>query len=147
MMKLSLTDLTALKHQRQKITMITAYDAPSARFADAAGIDAILVGDSAAMTVFGYDQTTAITIEDMLLLARAARRGTTRALLLADMPFGSVQVSDAETVSNRRSSSSGMAYVWRASGKRPDCTSAMYASIAFTISWPRSAYCFTNFGT
>jgi len=100
MMKLSLTDLTALKHQRQKITMITAYDAPSARFADAAGIDAILVGDSAAMTVFGYDQTTAITIEDMLLLARAARRGTTRALLLADMPFGSVQVSDAETVSN-----------------------------------------------
>ena len=100
MMKLTLADLTALKHQRQKITMITAYDAPSARFADAAGIDAILVGDSAAMTVFGYDQTTAITIEDMLLLARAARRGTTRALLLADMPFGSVQVSDVETVSN-----------------------------------------------
>ena len=100
MMKLSLADLTALKHQRQKITMITAYDAPSARFADAAGIDAILVGDSAAMTIFGYDQTTAITIEDMLLLARAARRGTARALLLADMPFGSVQVSDAATVAN-----------------------------------------------
>ena len=80
--------------------MITAYDAPSARFADTAGIDAILVGDSAAMTVFGYDQTTAITLEDMLLLARAARRGTSRALLVADMPFGSVQVSDAETVAN-----------------------------------------------
>jgi 3-methyl-2-oxobutanoate hydroxymethyltransferase len=100
MMKLSLTDLTALKQQHQKITMITAYDAPSARFADAAGIDAILVGDSAAMTVFGYDQTTAITLEDMLLLTRAARRGTSRALLIADMPFGSVQVSDAETVAN-----------------------------------------------
>jgi len=100
MMKLSLTDLTALKQQHQRITMITAYDAPSARFADAAGIDAILVGDSAAMTVFGYDQTTAITLEDMLLLARAARRGTSRALLIADMPFGSVQVSDAETVAN-----------------------------------------------
>ena len=92
MMKLTLGDLAMLKQQHRKITMITAYDAPSARFADAAGIDAILVGDSAAMTVFGYDQTTAITLEDMLLLARAARRGTTRALLVADMPFGSVQV-------------------------------------------------------
>jgi len=100
MMKLTPGDLSALKQQHQKITMITAYDAPSARFADAAGIDAILVGDSAAMTVFGYDQTTAITVEDMLLLARAARRGTSRALLVADMPFGSVQVSDAETVAN-----------------------------------------------
>jgi len=100
MMKLTLGDLTALKQQHQKITMITAYDAPSARFADTAGIDAILVGDSAAMTVFGYDQTTTITLDDMLVLARAARRGTTRALLIADMPFGSVQVSDADTVQN-----------------------------------------------
>jgi 3-methyl-2-oxobutanoate hydroxymethyltransferase len=100
MMKLTVGDLTALKQQRQKITMITAYDAPSARFADSAGIDAILVGDSAAMTVFGYDQTTGITLDDMLLLARATRRGTTRALLVADMPFGSVQVSDSETVAN-----------------------------------------------
>jgi 3-methyl-2-oxobutanoate hydroxymethyltransferase len=100
MMKLSLTDLTALKQQHQRITMVTAYDAPSARFADAAGIDAILVGDSAAMTVFGYDQTKGITLEDMLLLARAVRRGASRALLIADMPFGSVQVSDEVTVAN-----------------------------------------------
>jgi len=100
MMKLTLADLTALKHQQQKITMITAYDAPSARFADTAGIDMILVGDSAAMTVFGYEQTTAITLEDMLVLARAARRGTSRALLVGDMPFGSVQLSDVDTVGN-----------------------------------------------
>jgi 3-methyl-2-oxobutanoate hydroxymethyltransferase len=100
MMKLSLTDLTALKQQHQRITMVTAYDAPSARFADVAGIDAILVGDSAAMTVFGYNQTKAITLDDMLLLARAARRGASRALLIADMPFGSVQVSDEVTVTN-----------------------------------------------
>jgi len=100
MMKLSLADLSALKQRRQRITMVTAYDAPSARFADAAGIDAILVGDSAAMTVFGYDQTKAITLDDMLLLARAVRRGASRALLIADMPFGSVQVSDEVTVSN-----------------------------------------------
>jgi 3-methyl-2-oxobutanoate hydroxymethyltransferase len=100
MTKLSMADLTALKQQHQRITMVTAYDAPSARFADAGGIDVILVGDSAAMTVFGYDHTKAITLEDMLLLARAVRRGTSRALLIADMPFGSVQVSDQETVSN-----------------------------------------------
>jgi 3-methyl-2-oxobutanoate hydroxymethyltransferase len=100
MMKLSLADLAALKQQHQRITMVTAYDAPSARFADAAGIDAILVGDSAAMTVFGYDQTKGITLDDMLLLARAARRGASRALLIADMPFGSVQVSDEVTVAN-----------------------------------------------
>lgn len=102
MTKLTVGDLRALKQRRQKITMITAYDAPSARFADVAGIDAILVGDSAAMTVFGYDQTTVITLDEMLLLARAARRGTMRALLVADMPFESVQVSDAETVANAK---------------------------------------------
>jgi 3-methyl-2-oxobutanoate hydroxymethyltransferase len=100
MMKLSLSDLTVLKQQHQRLTMVTAYDAPSARFADAAGIDMILVGDSAAMTVFGYDQTKSITLEDMLLLARAVRRGASRALLIADMPFGSVQVSDEATVAN-----------------------------------------------
>jgi 3-methyl-2-oxobutanoate hydroxymethyltransferase len=100
--KVTVGDVIAFKQQRKKIAMITAYDAPSARFADAAGIDAILVGDSAAMTIFGYDQTTAITLEEMLLLARAARRGTTRALLVADMPFVSVQVSDAATVANAR---------------------------------------------
>src|SRR3954467_1970750 len=74
MPKLSVADFAALKQQRQKIAMITAYDAPSARFADAAGVDAILVGDSAAMTVFGYEQTTTITLDDMMLLARAAPR-------------------------------------------------------------------------
>jgi len=100
MMKLSLADLIALKQQHQRITMVTAYDAPSARFADAAGIDAILVGDSAAMTVFGYDSTTPITVDEMLLLSRAVRRGTTRALVVADMPFGSFQVSDNETVAH-----------------------------------------------
>jgi 3-methyl-2-oxobutanoate hydroxymethyltransferase len=98
--KLPLPELAELKRRGTKITMVTAYDAPSARFADAAGIDMILVGDSAAMTVFGYEQTKSITLEDMLLLARAVRRGASRALLIADMPFGSVQVSDEATVAN-----------------------------------------------
>jgi 3-methyl-2-oxobutanoate hydroxymethyltransferase len=100
MRKLSLGDLTALKQQHQRITMVTAYDAPSARLADVAGIDVILVGDSAAMTVFGYDNTKVITLEEMLLLARAVRRGATRARLVADMPFESVHVSDQATVAN-----------------------------------------------
>ena len=90
MMKLSLADLTALKRQHQKITMITAYDAPSARFADAAGIDAILVGDSAAMTVFGYEQTTSITLEDMLLYS-----GRGRGVLTLD-GSGEVPVTNAD---------------------------------------------------
>ena len=97
-MKRTLGDLVARKHERRKIVMVTAYDAPSARLAEAAGIDVILVGDSAAMTVFAYDSTTAITLDDMLLLARAARRGAPEALLVADMPFGSVQGPDVDTV-------------------------------------------------
>jgi len=93
-------EFARFKREGRKISIVTAYDAWSARLVARSDVDAILVGDSAAMTVFGYDQTTAITLEDMLLLARAVRRGTSRALLAADMPFGSVQVSDAETVSN-----------------------------------------------
>ena len=93
-------DIGALKRRGQRIAVVTAYDAPSARLADAAGVDVVLVGDSAAMTVFGYDSTTPITVDEMLLLSRAVRRGTTRALVVADMPFGSFQVSDNETVAH-----------------------------------------------
>jgi 3-methyl-2-oxobutanoate hydroxymethyltransferase len=99
-MSMAPADISALKQRSQRIAVVTAYDAPSARLADAAGVDIVLVGDSAAMTVFGYDSTTAITVDDMLLLSRAVRRGTTRALVVADMPFGSFQVSDEETVAN-----------------------------------------------
>ena len=100
MTKLVPADLITLKQQRRRIAMVTAYDAPSARLADAAGVDVVLVGDSAAMTVFGYDSTTSITVDDMLLLSRAVRRGTTHALVVADMPFGSFQVSDEDTVAH-----------------------------------------------
>jgi 3-methyl-2-oxobutanoate hydroxymethyltransferase len=93
-------DIGALKGRGQRIAVVTAYDAPSARLADAAGVDIVLVGDSAAMTVFGYDSTTPITVDEMLLLSRAVRRGTRRALVVADMPFGSFQVSNHETVAH-----------------------------------------------
>jgi len=98
--KLPLTDLAEMKKRGERIVMVTAYDFPSGRLADAAGIDLVLVGDSAAMTVLGHDSTVPATMEDMLLLARAAARGALRPLVVADMPFGSFQVSDEEAVRN-----------------------------------------------
>jgi 3-methyl-2-oxobutanoate hydroxymethyltransferase len=98
--KLALTELVELKARRQPIAMITAYDAPSGRLADAAGADVILVGDSAAMTVLGHDSTVPATMEEMIVLTRAVNRGARRPLVVADMPFGSFQVSDEEAVTN-----------------------------------------------
>jgi len=98
--KLPLTDLAEMKKRREPIVMVTAYDFPSGRLADAAGVDVVLVGDSAAMTVLGHDSTTPATMDDMLLLARAAARGAKRPLVVADMPFGSFQVSDEDAVRN-----------------------------------------------
>ena len=98
--KLPLTDLADMKRRRERIVMVTAYDYPSGRLADAAGVDIVLVGDSAAMTVLGHESTTPATMEEMLMLTRAAARGAKRPLVVADMPFGSFQVSDEEAVQN-----------------------------------------------
>ena len=98
--KVSLTELTDRKSRGEKLVMVTAYDHPSARLADAAGVDIILVGDSAADNVLGYDTTVPVTVDELLVLVRAVVRGTERALVVADMPFGSVQVSDETAVAN-----------------------------------------------
>lgn len=98
--KLPITDLIGMKESHSPIAMITAYDAPSGRLADAAGADVILVGDSAAMTVLGHDSTVPATMEEMLVLTRAVTRGARRPLIVADMPFGSFQVSDELAVTN-----------------------------------------------
>jgi 3-methyl-2-oxobutanoate hydroxymethyltransferase len=98
--KLPLTELAELKHRGQAIVMVTAYDAPSGRLADAAGSDIILVGDSAAMTVLGHDSTVPATVDEMLVLTKAVTRGARRPLVVADMPFGSFQVSDEEALRN-----------------------------------------------
>ena len=98
--KLALPELAQLKARRQPIAMVTAYDAPSGRLADAAGADLILVGDSAAMTVLGHDSTVPATMDEMLVLTRAVTRGARRPLVVADMPFGSFQVSDEEAMHN-----------------------------------------------
>jgi 3-methyl-2-oxobutanoate hydroxymethyltransferase len=89
-----------MKRRGQKIVMVTAYDAPSGRLADAAGMDIVLVGDSAAMTVLGHSSTVPATMDEMMMLARAVTRGAHRPFLVADMPFGSFQVSDEAAVEN-----------------------------------------------
>jgi 3-methyl-2-oxobutanoate hydroxymethyltransferase len=80
------------------IVMVTAYDYPSARAAEAAGVDLVLVGDSAATTVLGYNATTPVELADMLVLARAVRRGLRTPLLIGDLPFGSYEVSDEQAI-------------------------------------------------
>jgi 3-methyl-2-oxobutanoate hydroxymethyltransferase len=86
------------KRLGEPIVMVTAYDYPSARAAEAAGVDLVLVGDSAATTVLGYSATTPVALEDMLVLTRAARRGLETPLLIGDLPFGSYEVSDEQAI-------------------------------------------------
>ena len=98
--KLPLTELAEMKRRGQKIVMVTAYDAPGGRLADAAGVDVVLVGDSAAMVVLGHDSTVPASVDEMLVLTRAVTRGAARPLVVADMPFGSFQVSDEAALEN-----------------------------------------------
>ena len=98
--RLPITELPEMKARRQPIVMVTAYDAPGGRLADQAGADLVLVGDSAAMTVLGHDSTVPATMEEMLILTRAVTRGARRPLVIADMPFGSFQVSNEDAVKN-----------------------------------------------
>ncbi len=90
-----------VEHYRRgdKLVMVTAYDYPSARAAEAAGVDLVLVGDSGAMTVLGYDSTVPVSIDELLMLAKAVRRGLQSPFLVGDLPFGSYEVSDEQAVS------------------------------------------------
>jgi 3-methyl-2-oxobutanoate hydroxymethyltransferase len=87
-----------MKRRGERIVMVTAYDAPSGRLADEAGVDLILVGDSAAMVVLGHDSTVPATTDEMIILTRAVNRGASRPLVIADLPFGSYQVSDEQAL-------------------------------------------------
>jgi 3-methyl-2-oxobutanoate hydroxymethyltransferase len=99
--KLPLPELAELKRRGEKIVMVTAYDAPGARFAEDAGVDVILVGDTAAMVVLGYEGTTVpVTVDEMLFLTRTVTRAARRPIVIGDMPFGSFQVSDEKAVEN-----------------------------------------------
>ena len=92
--RVTLSVLAEKKALGEPIVMVTAYDHPSAQVVDAAGVDLVLVGDSAAMTVLGYDSTVPVTLDEMLMLAGAVRRGLSQPLLVGDMPFGSYEASD-----------------------------------------------------
>jgi 3-methyl-2-oxobutanoate hydroxymethyltransferase len=98
--KLQLPELAAMKRRGDKIVMVTAYDAPGARFAEDAGIDMILVGDTAAMVVLGHPGTTPVTVEEMLFLTRTVSRQVHHAIVVGDMPFGSYEISDEDAVRN-----------------------------------------------
>jgi 3-methyl-2-oxobutanoate hydroxymethyltransferase len=99
--KLPLPELAEMKRRGDKIVMVTAYDAPGARFAEDAGVDVILVGDTAAMVVLGHEGTTVpVTMEEMLFLTRTVSRVARRPIVIGDMPFGSFQVSDEKAVEN-----------------------------------------------
>ena len=82
----------------EPIVMITAYDHPSAVVVEEAGVDVVLVGDSAANTVLGYPNTVPVTVEELLMLTRAVRRGLKTPLLVGDLPFGSYEASDAQAI-------------------------------------------------
>jgi 3-methyl-2-oxobutanoate hydroxymethyltransferase len=98
--KVTTTSLLEKKLQREPITALTAYDYATARLVDDAGIDVILVGDSLAQVVLGYDNTLPVSVEEMLHHTRAVRRGVKRALLVGDMPFGSYHVDGDEALRN-----------------------------------------------
>ncbi len=98
--KVTVPSLLERKRCSAKISAVTAYDFPSAQLADNAGVDLVLVGDSLAMTLLGHDSTLSVTMDEMLVFTKAVRRGLQRALLIADMPFGSYQANEAAGVEN-----------------------------------------------
>jgi 3-methyl-2-oxobutanoate hydroxymethyltransferase len=98
--KLTLPELAQMKSRGEKIVMVTAYDAPGARLAEQAGIDILLVGDTAGMVVLGHEGTVPVTMEEMLFLTRTVSRAAQRPLVIGDMPFGSYHVSDEDAVRN-----------------------------------------------
>ena len=94
----TLSTLGEKKALGEPIVMVTAYDYPSAQVAEAAGVDVVLVGDSGAMTVLGYPSTVPVSLEEMLMLASAARRGLSTPLLVGDLPFGSYEASNEQAI-------------------------------------------------
>jgi 3-methyl-2-oxobutanoate hydroxymethyltransferase len=95
---ITLSTLAEKKALGEPIVMVTAYDYPSAQVAEAAGVDLVLVGDSGAMTVLGYPSTVPVTVDEMLMLAAAARRGLTSPMLVGDLPFGSYERSNEQAI-------------------------------------------------
>lgn len=96
--QVTLRTLAEMKAGGEPIVMVTAYDYPTARVAEEAGVDMVLVGDSGAQVVLGYDSTVRVSVDEMLVLAAAVRRGVRTAFVVCDVPFGSTEVSDEQAV-------------------------------------------------
>ncbi len=112
-----------------RLVMVTAYDFPQGRAADAAGVDVILVGDSLAMVVLGHPDTLAVTMDEMIHHTKAVRRGVKRALLVADMPYGSFHLGTDQAVGNAiRFVKEAGAQAVKIEGARPELVAAMTAA-------------------
>jgi 3-methyl-2-oxobutanoate hydroxymethyltransferase len=98
--KLPLPELQELKRQGEKIVMVTAYDAPSGRLADKAGVDLILVGDASGMVVHGRESTVPVTLDEIVFMTQWVTRGAKRPIVVADMPFGSYETSNEQAIGN-----------------------------------------------
>ncbi|WP_396450753.1 3-methyl-2-oxobutanoate hydroxymethyltransferase [Actinomadura sp.] len=118
--RVTVRDIAAAKERHEKWPMLTAYDALTARIFDEAGIPVLLVGDSAAMVVYGYDSTIPVTVDDLIPLTAAVVRGSKRAMVVADLPFGSYQtgVKEALTAATRFLKETGAHAVKLEGGRR-----------------------------
>ena len=129
MPKVTLPSLMEMKRAGKRISALTAYDYASARIVDDAGIDLVLVGDSLAMVVLGHENTLAVTVDEMLHHTRAVRRAVRRALVVADMPFGSYHGAVSEGVANAvRFVKEAGAEAVKIEGARIDLTRALVAA-------------------
>lgn len=127
--KVSVPQVREAPSRGERLVMVTAYDYPQARAADAAGVDLVLVGDSLAMVVLGHADTLSVTVDEMLHHVKAVRRGLSRALLVADMPYGSFHLSPAQAVDNAlRFVKEGGASAVKIEGARIDVIEALVAA-------------------
>ena len=121
--------VAAAPERGERLAMVTAYDHPQGRTADAAGVDIVLVGDSLAMVVLGHPDTLSVTMDEMLHHTKAVRRGVKRALLVADMPYGSFHLGPEQAVANAvRFVKEAGAQAVKIEGHRPDVVAALSAA-------------------
>ncbi|HEX2163769.1 MAG TPA: 3-methyl-2-oxobutanoate hydroxymethyltransferase [Thermoanaerobaculia bacterium] len=127
--KVTVPWVAAAPERGERLAMVTAYDSPQGRTADAAGVDLVLVGDSLAMVVLGHPDTLAVTLDEMLHHVKAVRRGVERALLVADMPYGSFHLGPEQAVASAlRFVKEGGAQAVKIEGDRPEVTAALVAA-------------------
>jgi 3-methyl-2-oxobutanoate hydroxymethyltransferase len=125
-MSVTIHDLAKLKRERKRFIMLTAYDFPTARILDQVGVPVLLVGDSLAQVILGYDTTIPVTMDEMLHHTRAVVRGASNSLIVGDMPFGSYQISVEEGVRNAtRFLKEGGAHAVKIEGASFDLTEAL----------------------